>query len=143
MLIELTIDQAMNDWGVIRAAIMETLPKKWQSSEIMALSLLKSVQDGTLTVWVISTDNKLAGVLTTTIIVDKISMQRNLLIYSLKSRQDKSFTKGEWVLALATLREYAKKNGCFSIVAYTTNNWLSSKVKMFGWNVEQFISMEV
>ena len=143
MLVELTIDQAMEMWNSIKASIQEVLPGKWKTEEHIGLLLVQAVQSGILVPWVIFETGDIIAVLTTTIQEDKITGIRNLLIYSVKSRKDKSFSDVDWDSALSTLKNYARGKGCNNIVAYTTVPYIASQVEKFGWQKELFIFTEV
>lgn len=110
--------------------INDALPDVWKSEDNIKESIKDAIKNKRLQVWVYK--NKIGdiqSILTTTVLEDPVTKNRNLLIYTIRNTNVSDDT--DWVTGLEILKRYAIGSGCSNIVAYTTNNKIVNKATTF------------
>lgn len=131
MLVQLTPDQVTKKWDWIFPAIEAAFPSISRPDEE---EVLKSILRGDMQCWVSTRrregGNVIYAILTTTVVEETNSKTRNLWIYSIYGLR--RIPEDEWVNGLEALKKFAKKNGCFKILAYTDVDEVMNLVEKLG-----------
>ena len=78
----------------------------------------------------------------TAIQIDSVSRTKNLLIYSLSGYA--FIQENLWQEGIEVIKEYAKKNGCHKILAYSSVDRIITVAKELGGNTDvRYIEWEV
>lgn len=118
MLVHLLPEQVSKYWKSISPAIESTLPEDMSSDRNRMNRILQALLSGSATCWaIVSDEGKIVGLMVTTIFVDLCVGGSDLLIYSLYSRGN--ITPSLVRDGMATLSDYARRNKCGRITAYT------------------------
>ena len=106
------------------------------------INVLEALLSDKVACWSIADEEKVYGVLLTTVIEDIGTKDRSLLIYSLYGFQD--LPDKLWGKGLGDLKAYAKTLDCGRIIAYTNNARIIKMVKKLGGEVDfTLIGLEV
>jgi hypothetical protein len=131
MLIKILPDQIAARWESLEPIIKVSLPPNIKGSPEVMKELLQALLEGRLICWILAEDvNKPFGVMTTAIVNDAVAKTKNLLVYSLTSI--KVIPDDVWKQSLSTIRSFAKKYGCVSIIAYTNSKRVIDVVHNLG-----------
>lgn len=117
MLVQQVPELVNRSWHVYAALIGRSLPPMITKSFDGMANVLRSILMEDLVVWQYQEDNNVIFVLTTSIVMDHVTMQRSLLIYSFTGMGDVRTSHME--KSLDTLVKYARHNQCDSIIAYS------------------------
>lgn len=145
MLVRMSPDQVSNNWDLVKYTIQETVPPIHNESPEKLNSIFESLLIGSMQCWasIQKTSEEgtvIEGLVITTVIEDRFSRTKNLLVYVIYSFANKSIISS-WTEGLKTLMKYAKSRGCEAIVGYTKNKDLVKYVERIGANVQTFISI--
>lgn len=142
MLVKLQADDITSMWEIIKPSIAVSLPPAISASDVVMNNVLKSLLVDDMQCWAFFVSDKIIGTITTTILFDKPSGVRNLLIYSLNGFEK---VKEEWwEKGLKTIKDFAKSIGASNVVGYTRLEYVKDLVvKKLNGNSEYFVSMEV
>lgn len=141
MLIKLEPEQISDIWETIKFAIEKALPPMVMSNPEAMNNILLALMDKRLTCWSYQGDI-VEAILTTQIVEDFASGQRNLLIYS--AYTFKNLENADRKIIFEILKKYAKKYKCNNITAYTTLLPMIRLAKQLGGETEyRFISLPV
>ena len=127
-------------WTVIRHSSVESSPGG--VSEESLTNILKGLQDGRISAWVVTSVKEIVAVGTSTVIEDNASKVKSLLVYSIFSYE---FVDVElWKTLFIALKKYAKSCGCKTIVAFAENKRVLGLLKEFGakFDMRATISVE-
>ena len=139
MLTRLSREQITEYWKVIGPSVSKALPNP--SIPVME-NVLKSLYSGKMQCWAyIGGDNKLIGLVTTTVLEDEVAMVKKLLIYSVSGIDKVDLSV--WNKGLNTLIDFARSNDCGIIVAYTMNPKVANLVKRLKGSVEFYLTLGV
>lgn len=121
MIVMLTKEKVTERWEHLRSYIMDALPPFAKANVYTEMSILRAILTDHLKVWTVYEETEESAIeyaiVTTQVMIDKISYSKNLLIYSLYGAQE--IPDYLWHDSLAKLRGYAKTEGCVQILAYT------------------------
>ncbi len=145
-LIKMEPAQANRIWPDIAPGIAVAVPPTAGESVQMMTSVLARILDGDLVLWMIcrTYDVNLdpLGHLTTVVVQDHITGQRNLLIYSLyvwELLPDEIVKEG-----IEVLRRYAKGMNCAKVIAFTKEPRVEEMIRMAGGNSQvKFLEVAV
>jgi len=144
MLVRLLPDQISSNWELIKHAIKESVPPIHGESPDKINNIFESLLLETMACWASIKQRPegtiIEGVLITTILEDKFSRTKNLLVYCIYSFTNQS-TDMSWEQGLCQLIRYGRKMGCDSIVGYTRNDNLVRYAERIGANIDTFISI--
>lgn len=141
MLIKLEPEQVSDIWETIKFAIENALPPMVMSNPESMNNILLALMDKRLICWSYQ-DDIVEAVLTTQIVEDFASGQRNLLIYS--AYTFKNLEDSDRKIIFEILKKYARKYKCGNITAYTTLLPMIRLAKRFGGESDyRFISIPV
>lgn len=130
MLIKLLPNQVSENWEPIKTAILKSLPPGSESTKTE--QILQSFLNEEIQCWFYYDKNEiLRSILTTYIIDDKITGDKNLFIFTLFGID---ISKSDWLWGLKTLVKYAKGQNCNSILAYTKVQSIIDFTKKVGGN---------
>ncbi len=121
MLTRLTPEQVSNFWDVIKYAVEESLPPITGEHPDRMNHILSALLSGKAQCWAsyarIGEVGKFEGIVLTRILVDDLSMTKNLLIYCLYGYEE--VEEGSWLTGLKALIKFAKSRNCSRIIAYS------------------------
>ena len=121
-------------WSVVQQTLLESLAGQ-KATEGYHIRLMGAVQDGSIQVWSAlarqDSNPVLIGMIFTIISHERLLGTKTLWIYGL-SLHDKA-TPEVYAFCLATLQEYAKKEGCHDIRALTEKHGVAKMLKSNGW----------
>ena len=142
MLVKLQANDITSLWDILKPSIATSLPPAIRASDNTMNNILKALLSDSMQCWAFYKDENIVATVTTTILHDKPSGVRNLLIYSINGLE--RIQENWWKVGMKTLNEYAKAVGASNIVGYTRLEYVKDLVveKMKG-NFEYFVSMEV
>jgi hypothetical protein len=145
VLTKLLPDQVARFWDVIKYAIEQSLPPIVTDSPEKMNRVLSSCLMGQAEVWAsyVREEEKIKfnGIAITRIIVDDISMTKNLLLYSVYGYEE--FNNSTWIEGIKSLAEYAKAMHCSQIIAYSNIEGISTVVKKLGGTSSYFLSFDI
>jgi hypothetical protein len=146
MLIRLSPEQIVSIWERIRPLALENLiPKVGRSPEVV-FRVIQSLLTESLQLWAGIEDregeliDRIYGFLATTIDIDAITQERNLLLYSIFSI--KEIPISIWIPGLAILQQYKEENHCRKIIAYTDVPEIVALTKRLGFQQYTFVVKE-
>lgn len=119
LLTRLIPEEVSSNWEKFAPIIDLSLPPTVINSRLKMANILRSILLEDLVVWLGSRNQEELFILTTQIREDKISLTKNLLIYSFTAL--KTLTKKEVMEGFLLLNKYAKAMKCESIIAYVEN----------------------
>lgn len=128
MLIKYLPEQVSDNWNILAPYIASSLPPITSRSLDGMSNVLRSILFGDLTLWIYfdgkNEDAKAIYVVTTIPIVERVTLERSLLIYSFTGVRD--VQPEHWAEGLKTLRKEAKGKDCNSIIAYTADERIAN-----------------
>jgi len=132
MLVELTPKEVGDRWSThIREAIRLSLMPSTVSDNERLLNVLKSIVSGRLKCWeIVSDENEVFGIVTTTMSYDECDGTFSLLIYTVYAF--KELTKSLVKDGMVTLIKHARKEHCSEISVYTQVESVRDLIKMYG-----------
>lgn len=144
MLVRLLPDQVSDNWSLIKQAIEETLHPTYDESPEKTNNIFESLLLGSMVCWA-SMKKKddvsyLEGILITTVMEDKFSKTRNLLVYCIYSFTNQS-TDLSWEQGLCQLIEFGRSLRCTKLVGYTRNKNIIKYAQRIGADLDTFISI--
>ncbi len=113
-------EQIMAHWEGIKNCVWNALPPITYDSDETILRVQERLLTGRMQCWIAAEDLNsviIYAIATTQIIVDDISGEKNLLIFSLATLVDHPASL--WEEAYEVLKRFAASRGCLKIVAYT------------------------
>lgn len=125
-------EEITKHWEVIRFSIENSGPPIAIASPETMNNTLKSLMIGRLRCWVVLREEEMVAIATTMFTIDDISKIKDLMIYTLFGF--KLVSVEEWQYATNKLKEYARKNKCHRIVAYTGAKRLLEVIDSLGGN---------
>ena len=129
-LIQLEPERVSDHWDEVLPMLNISLPDTEELDKRNS-SLLRAIIAGALVCWAIMDDNdKMVGFGSTTINIDGIVGEKELLIYTLFSNGD--VTAEQWYDALDKLLAYARGRGCARIISYTNNKRMLALYRRYG-----------
>ena len=129
MLIKLYPNQISDKWDAIGYAIERALPPMIVGDPESMNNILLALLEEKMLCWVYVKD-KIEAIITTQVIEDMASKQKNLLLYTAYAiNKLESF---DWLSGLEALRIYARDKGCKSIIAYTELEYMAKLAKNIG-----------
>lgn len=132
MLVKLLPDQISENWEPIKSAILNSLPPGSEDSKPQ--QILESLLAGDMQCWFYYDKSEvLKSVLTTYIIQDKVTGNKNLFIFTLYGLD---LSRRDWLEGLKTLIRYAKGQECNSILAYTQVQGLIDFISRIGGSAD-------
>lgn len=142
MLIKLLPDQVATHWEPIKRAIRDSLPPIAQGVEDHMENVLNALLLDEMQCWVSYTqEGRVDNIMTTQILRDEITQNKNLLIYSVFGLD---VDQRSWAEGLQALIKYARKEGCDRIVGYSNVNSIIRFVQRIGGEAEYtFVSIPV
>lgn len=146
MLLRLSPDQVTRYWEDIRSALVSAVPPLANASQEGINTFLEGLLTGRLQAWALyeQGDEKIniLALAITTVWRDIGTGNRNLLIYALYGY---SFVQPEsWKEGIAGLKEFAKREQCVQIVAFTRVGRVLDIVKELGGDTAtRLITLEV
>lgn len=136
-ILRLLPEQIMRYWTQIRECLIIALPPFINGTDIALTYIQESLLLNTLQCWLVMSDDNtknLYGIMTTNIVHDQISNCKNLLIYSITTIG--SHPVDMWERAAIFMRQYAKAQGCYSIMAYSSSPEMLDISVRLGGNIE-------
>jgi hypothetical protein len=142
MLAKLSPELVSKYWNEIFPMIEAAMPVV-SNIEQRRKRILSSCLSGELVCWaILDQDNQLLGLATTTFTLDNIDGERNLLLYTLFSKN--GIADETWTDNYNCLRAFARGQGCQFIIGYTSMLRLVELAEMLGARTdERIIRMEV
>lgn len=134
-MIKLIPQQISEQWDSIRAGLLITLPPITQPTPEALRAILTQLLCEHIQCWaILDSDKRIQGHALTTISLDIHSQVKTLVIYSLYLTEQ--VTRETWENGFKVLNEFAQKEGCFRIAAYTRNQLVMSISAKFGFSSE-------
>lgn len=141
MLVRLLPGQVSDNWELIKHVIKETVPPTFDESPDKINNILEALLIGQMVCWAsMRKDGTMEGILITTLLEDKFSKTRNLLVYCIYSFEHKS-TEMSWEEGISKLVRVALSMRCTKIVGYTENPSIIRYVEGLGGNTNTFVSI--
>lgn len=146
MLVKLLPDQISDNWDLIKHAIKESVPPIHEESPEKINTIFESLLVGSMVCWgSVKKHNGqvfLEGILITTVLEDKFSNTKNLLVYCVYSFANES-TEMSWDQGVCQLIKYARSLNCSSVVGYTDNLGIIKYIERLGGDIKTFVSLPV
>ena len=121
MLVQLTPSQIAQAWPSLREPIRKALIPQMDVSAEALNNILRNLEQGTSQAWlltdIVEGRSVVYAVGTTCFSVEAMTGTKNLLIYSLYGFQ--FIPEHIWKDSLNTLLIFAKREGCFKLIAFT------------------------
>ena len=144
MLVRLLPDQISDNWELIKHAIKESVPPTHNESPEKINNIFESLLLESMACWASIKKREegtyLEGILITTVLEDKFSKTRNLLVYCIYSFTNQS-TDLSWEQGLCQLIKYGRSLKCDKLVGYTRNENLIRYAERIGADLDTFISI--
>lgn len=132
MLIRLLAEEVAAAWDRVAPAILDALPPVTDDTSRIAVNLLRSILADRLQCWQATSElGELQSLITTTVVDDPIVNGRYLLIYSFYGFGN-AMNRRDWEEGLTVLKNYARSQGCFSMIAYVANPQFVELLKTYG-----------
>lgn len=141
MLVKMLPAQVANTWDDFEAAINETMLQRKYTDPDISNRVLMSVLGDEAQCWVSIADEKIIGIVITTVVNDIWAGNKSLMIYLIYSYGKSEME--DWIDGLETLKKFAASIGCDKVVAYTPLPQLAKMGKMLHADVEYYISINV
>lgn len=119
MFSKVTIQEIQDNWDDIKNTILKIEHPVLKQSEHFIDNVFGALIQDKLQIWKFTEDDKVQGLTLTTFIGDPLLDRKKLLIMSIYALEH--ISKEKWANGFSTLKQYAKKNNCEQIVAYTQN----------------------
>lgn len=134
MIIKFDYDKIAFHWATLKPAIEEALPPGVVRTPGLMNRVLAELLSGAMQCWLIYEGDpvRVLGVCTTKILNEDLLGVKSLLIYSLYGWEPLETFEDDY----RRLAEWAKVQGCRSIVAYTANPAVLSMVRRLGGNTD-------
>jgi len=134
MLTRMLPDQISRFWPVVKYALEQALPPTVGDHPDRMNRILSGMLSGKLDVWAsyrhLEEVTKFDGIVVTQILYDDASNTKSLLIYAIHAYED---TLPEtWTEGFETLFKYAKAQGCYRCVAYSSVPYVVEQAKKYG-----------
>jgi hypothetical protein len=139
MLIKILPNQVVDHWDILSYGIQQSLPPITIESPLRMNNILESLIIGRMDLWLSTEDNKVKGLIVTSITYDKNSDVQDLLIYSLYGYNNllmKNIKEG-----LETLKIYARAKGCKRITAYSNVESVIKFMESYGASTFTYLSI--
>ena len=130
MLIQLMSSEIPKYWPAIEASIKKTITKEVIDTQEKSNGILRALLLSRLSCWLFRDEDKIEAILLTTIMVDEFLQKRNLLLYSVFTKNNDAH---KWILTMETLTKYAKDRKCEKIIFYTKREKIISLAKHLGF----------
>lgn len=132
MLIKLLPEQISKHWDFLKEAIERALPPVTGNSNRRMLNILEDMLTEKMHCWVNtnSKSGRINAIATTQIVVDDISGEMHLLLYSLYGVEP--LDKDSWAIAFGTVAKFAESMGCAKVTAYSANPHVVKMAEEFG-----------
>lgn len=123
------------NWETIQYFILKSLPAVYHENTLLNQLVKESIFAGRIVVWSIqiktASSCELIGIYSTVVQRDAVTNGKNLLLFTMTGVRPVApivFTKG-----LAHLKQYAKEQGCSSILAYTGDSNINAIAERLGF----------
>ena len=131
MLVKMYPEQVAKSWDILSYGIQQTLPPITYQSPKRMEKILESLLSEELVLWLgVDDDNKVQGLIVTSIVYEKNSDVKDLLIYSLYGFNNIPYRM--IIEGMDTLKVYANSIGCKRITAYSNVKSIIKLMKKFG-----------
>ena len=146
MLVRLSPEQIVIYWERLRPTFIENLLPKVDKTPETVFRVLQSLLTESLQLWAgyeegeSPIEERIYGFIATSIDIDSISQERNLLIYSLFAV--KKIPIEAWEEGIKILEEYKKLNKCSKLIAYTEVPEVLQLTKKLGFKSSSFLVKE-
>lgn len=144
MLIRLLPEQIASNWDFIKSQIVDNGPLETANGVDKHINILEALLIGDMHCWVeaVENDNRftIRALLVTQILENSCAGVRNLLIYSFVGMLE-AFTLRTWQQAFLALAQFARKENCQNIIAYTSNQNLLRLAERFNGDVSQRVAI--
>ena len=143
MLLRILPEQVSDNWDRFAPLLEKSLPPTVTNRRLRMSNVLRSILMEDLSVWIYyDEDRKERYVLSTVVREDKVTLGRDLLIYTFTSLGQVS-TK-EVITGFEVIKKYARGNDCNMILAYTSNKRITNFFDNLGAETSfNLIQMEV
>ena len=146
MLTKLLPTQISRFWDIIKYGIEESLPPVAYSNPNVLNNVLSNLLSDKAQCWASYHRDEndtiiLEGIIITEVLIDHISMTKNLLIYAMCSFDNNDLSK--WTYALGMLAKFAKSQGCLQIIGYTNVDKAIRFAERFGDSTYTFVRFDV
>jgi hypothetical protein len=130
-------------WPTVWEHVSRAFPPHLTMKPETEANTLRSLLEGSLTLWVWLDDTDRAGLLMIlTPLYEGVNDQRNLLVFALTSFEGFSFMANAQRVIKA-LQTYARAQGCGKLVAYTENPVIVKLTERTGGSVRHFLEWEL
>ena len=130
MLVKMLPHQIADNWEILSYGIQQSLPPiTYQSPKRMA-RILESLLGEKMNLWLGIQDEKIHGIIVTSLVYESNSDVKDLLIYCIYGFKDlptKLITEG-----METLKKFASSKGCKRLTAYSNVESVINMMKRFG-----------
>ena len=140
MIVMMTPEEVSKQWGVVRHAIEGSMPSNRSVTEAGMNNILMSILDGRMQCWAMEKEGKVQAIATTVYFFDPCG-DKTLCVYSLYGYE--IISDRMWKEALEKLGEFAKRNGCRYVVAYTVDKRVIDIADKNGATAEIFLTFDV
>lgn len=120
LLLKTVPEQVSSKWEIFAPLLEKSLPPTVTNRRLRMANVLRAILMEELQVWVFVDENQVERyIMSTTIRTDKVSLGKDLLVYSFTSlgQVEPRYVKQ----GVEVLKKYAKGNGCQSIIAYSAD----------------------
>ena len=130
MLVKMLPDQISDNWEILSYGIQQALhPITYQSPKRMT-NILESLLSQEMDLWLSVKEDKIQGLIVTSLIYESNSDVKDLLIYCLYGFRNLS--SKQIIEGMSTLKKYAASKGCKRITAYSNIESVIKIMKKFG-----------
>ncbi len=138
MLLRMLPEQISNQWNILKPAIEASLPSNTVKSDEGLNNILKALLSNKMHCWVLTdkAESEPYALATTSFIVDPIGAV-SLFVYSLYGYRP--IPMELWIEGFKGLQDWALKNHCANVLAFTDNKRVMSIVEDLGGNVQQVV----
>lgn len=140
MLIRLMPEQIAANWEFLKHQVVDSGPMETLGNDERFNNILNALLIDDMQCWVEAiSDEKgfhIQGIALTQILTNDIAGVKNLLIYSMVGVEE-LFDLEKWNRGLLTLAQFARKNGCQNILAYSNNPRILRLAERFKANTSQ------
>lgn len=138
MLTLLNKEQIGKYWPVIGPNVAKSLEG---SDGVVMENILRLLYIDGMQCWVYVKEDKIAGIMLTTVISDEVTQCNKLLIYSIANVV--TMDSGIWRSGMNEVVRFARANKCKMVLAYTKSEKLVTFAKRFGASIEYCVSIPV